>query len=206
MGVLINKKRCDNAESCPCIDGCPAKAFYFDKEKDTVAVHNELCINCRNCMIACEAGAVKVFRNEEEYHKLKTEYDEDAMTIENLFQDRYGAVSIDEKYTYDIENLDTLIDEANKPLLIEFYNEDEATCLINSIPIKEILETIVLQVSYRKVEIKDPEKIIKYGLTNTPSFVIINNKEIIFKQDGFVNVKDKAKLIDKLKIFNESLK
>lgn len=206
MGVLINKKRCDNAEACPCIDNCPAKAFYFDKDKNTVAVHNELCINCRNCMIACEAGAVKVFRNEEEYRKLKTEYDEDAMTIENLFQDRYGAVSVDEKYTYDIENLDTLIDEAKKPLLIEFYNEDEASCLINSIPIKEILEAIALQVSYRKVEIKDTKMIMKYGLNNAPSLVIINNKEIIFKQDGFINVKDKDKLIDKLKKFNESLK
>lgn len=206
MGVLINKKRCDNAESCPCIDGCPAKAFYFDKEKNSVAVHNELCINCRNCMITCEAGAVKVFRNEEEYHKLKTEYDEDAMTVENLFQDRYGAVSIDEKYAYDIEELDTLIEEANKPLLVEFYSEDEATCLINSIPIKELLETITLQVSYRKVEIKDSKQVLKYGLNNLPALVIINNKKIIFKQEGFINIKDKAELIKKLKRFNESLK
>ena len=86
MGVLINKKRCDNAEACSCIESCPTKAFYYDKKGKTVAVKNELCINCRQCMISCEAGAVKVYRTDEEYARLKTEYDEDVMTEEELFQ------------------------------------------------------------------------------------------------------------------------
>ena len=85
MGVLINKKRCDNAEICPCIAECPAKAFYWDAENLTVAVDNNLCVNCRQCILACEAGAVKVARNEAEAQKIKTEYDEDIMTIEELF-------------------------------------------------------------------------------------------------------------------------
>ena len=69
MSVLINKKRCDNADACSCIEECPTKAFYWDEENQTVAVDNNLCINCRNCMISCEAGAVKVARDEEEYRK-----------------------------------------------------------------------------------------------------------------------------------------
>lgn len=174
MGVLINKKRCDNAEECPCILGCPAKAFYYDKEKETVAVHNELCINCRRCMITCEAGAVKVYRNEEEYKKLKTEYDDDAMTVEELFQDRFGAVSVDPKYKCDVKELDNLIADANKPLLIEFYNENEATCLVNSVPIRKILEALENKVSYRKIVVKDLLQIDKFSIIELLALILID--------------------------------
>lgn len=47
MSVLINKKRCDNTDICPCILECPNKAFYWDANKGSVAVDNNLCINCR---------------------------------------------------------------------------------------------------------------------------------------------------------------
>ena len=33
MSVLINKKRCDNADVCSCISECPTGAFYWDADK-----------------------------------------------------------------------------------------------------------------------------------------------------------------------------
>lgn len=198
MGVLINKKRCDNASVCPCIENCPTKAFYYDTKKNTVAVHNELCINCRKCMLICEAGAVKVFRNEEELLKLKTEYDEDAMTTEKLFQDRYGACLVDETFGLDLSNLDKLIIDSNKVLLIEFYNEDEASCLINSIPIKEIIEHIPKEVSYRKIEVKDVEIIKKYGIDSLPSLIIIEGQKNTLIQEGPILISSKEELFTKI--------
>lgn len=198
MGVLINKKRCDNARECSCIDACPAKAFKYDEERETVAVENSLCVNCRTCMIACEAGAVKVFRTEEEYEKIKTEYDEDAMTTEELFQDRYGASSIDEKYLLAIDELDDLIKTSNKPLLIEFYCEEEATCLINSIPIKEIVSAIPMDVSYRKVETTSDRLPKSYDISILPALVLLEKNAVLFKREGFVKIDDKTVLLEGL--------
>jgi Fe-S-cluster-containing hydrogenase components 1 len=201
MSVLINKKRCDNADVCPCIEECPVKAFSWDEENKTVVVDNNLCINCRQCMIACEAGAVKVARNEEEYQKIKTEYDEDIMTVENLFQDRYGASIIEGTYSLDITNLEQLNMDSNKLLLIEFYNEEEARCLVNSIPINEIISVINKPLSYRKINLTDLELLKKYEINELPSLLMFEKGEIIFKYEGFVDVKEKEKLLNEIKTF-----
>ncbi|MDD3187547.1 MAG: 4Fe-4S binding protein [Bacilli bacterium] len=200
MSVLINKKRCDNAKECSCIESCPTKAFYWDEENQTIAVDNNLCINCRQCMIACEAGAIKVARTEEEYNKIKQEYDTYAMTIKELFQDRYGASIIDEKYSLELDKLDQLLTDSNKPLLIEFYNNEESMCLINSIPIKDIIKSLKLNVSYRKINIPDVDAIAKYGVTELPSLLVFNKDEIIYKQCGFVNIKNKEQILKQISL------
>lgn len=200
MSVLINKKRCDNADACSCISECPTKAFYWDTENKTVAVDENLCINCRNCMISCEAGAVKVARNQEEYEKIKMEYDEDIMTIENLFQDRYGASLVEEKYALDIEELDKIIKDSNKPLLIEFYNEEEAKCLINSIPVEEIMKKVPFAVSYRKVNVSEIDKLSQYHINCLPSLIIVKEGDIAYTWNGFVHINDKEKLLENLSI------
>lgn len=157
-------------------------------------------------MITCEAGAVKVYRNEEEYKKLKTEYDDDAMTVEELFQDRFGAVSVDPKYKCDVKELDNLIADANKPLLIEFYNENEATCLVNSVPIRKILEALENKVSYRKIVVKDLLQIDKFSIIELPALILIDKKEIVYKREGFVNAQDENDLLDEIKTFNRNTK
>ena len=199
MSVLINKKRCDNADACSCIEGCPTKAFYWDSEKGTIAVDNNLCINCRNCMISCEAGAVKVARDEEEYQKIKTDYDEDIMTVEELFQDRYGATLVEEKYALDLGDLKEVVENSNKPLLIEFYSEEEAKCLINSIPVKEIIDSISYPVSYRKVNISNVNDLKEFGIEVLPALLIIENGKVIYKWEQFVKVTEKEMLLKDIK-------
>lgn len=206
MSVLINKKRCDNASVCSCIADCPTKAFYWDEKKQSIMVDNSLCINCRQCMISCEAGAVKVARNEEEYNKIKTEYDEDVMTIKELFQDRYGASPINESYTLELDELKQLIIDSNKSLLIEFYNDDEAKCLINSIPIMDIIKAINLQISYRKINVDDIFKIKEYDVKALPAFLVITEEKIVFTHSGFVDNKDKEHLLEKIiSILNDNV-
>jgi len=199
MGVLINKKRCDNADVCPCITECPTNAFYWNTDENSVAVDNNLCINCRQCVIACEAGAVKVARTDEEYQQIKTEYDEDIMTTEELFQDRYGAAIVDEKYDLDLINLEQLTKDSSKPLLIEFYNIDESRCLINSIPINDIIQAINLPISYRKINVLDIDLLKIYNIDTLPSLLVISNKEIIYKYIGFLDDIEKSKLLDDMR-------
>lgn len=147
----------------------------------------------------CEAGAVKVARNDEEYQSIKTEYDEDIMTTEELFQDRYGASIVDEKHNLDLDSLDRLIKDSNKALLIEFYNSDTAGCLINSIPIKEIIDTINMPISYRKIDVSNVSLLNKYDISELPSLIVIENNNIIFKYTGFTNNSEKDKLLNELK-------
>lgn len=201
MSVLINKKMCDNARECSCIVECPNKAFYYDEANETVAVKESLCTKCRICMIACEAGAVKVARNDEEYNRIKKEYDEDIRTVEELFVDRYGAASINSDYLIDINKLDTLIGDANKTLLIEFINEEESKCLVNSIPVKEILDNFKEDVSYRKCDVDD-SVLEKYNISELPSLLIYKNNKVVGKYEGFCNINDKDKLLNYIKELN----
>lgn len=204
MSVLINNKRCDNASVCSCISECPTKAFYWDSNKKSVAVDNNLCINCRQCVIACEAGAVKVARDDEEYSKIKTEYDDDMMTKEELFQDRYGASIVDERFALDISDLEELIKNSNKQLLVEFYNDDEAKCLINSIKIEKIINKIGLKISYRKINLASVQQLKKYGVTTLPALVIIDNGRVVFNYNGFVDAKNEELILNKLDKFKIS--
>jgi len=198
MSVLINKKRCDNRDICPCIEECPTRAFYYDDIKKSVAVDNNLCIYCKQCIIACEAGAVKVATNDEEYNKIKNEYECDLMSVEELFQDRYGASIVDDKYSLDIEDLEQLLKDSNKHLLIDFFNDDDSSCLVNSIPINEIMKKINVPVSYRKINVTDINEVSKYGINELPSLLIYNNGEEVFKHEGFVYFFEKDKLLKEL--------
>jgi NAD-dependent dihydropyrimidine dehydrogenase PreA subunit len=200
MAVLVNKKRCDNAKECSCIGECPTGAFAWNEEKNSIAVDNSLCINCRQCVIACEAGAVKVARTDEEYQKIKSEYDEDIMTVENLFQDRFGASLVDEKYSLELKDLEGLINDAEKALLIEFYNQDEAKCLINSVPISEIQKAIGIPCSYRKINVSNLKELEKYNLTELPSLMFLSNqKGKIKRYEGFVDAKDKTNFLSEVR-------
>lgn len=200
MAVLINKKRCDNSRECSCIVECPNKAFYWDEINKTIAVKENLCTKCRICMISCLAGAVKVSRDQEEYDKIKDEYDSDIMTVEKLFVDRYGAAIINEDYLLDVAKINDLISSANKSLLIELYNEDESNCLINSVPISEIIDVIKEEVTYRKVNIDDISMIKNIEIFNKikklPALCLIKKAEMLINYQGICDAKDKKQIID----------
>lgn len=198
MSVLINRKRCDNRNICPCINECPASAFYWDDLKKSVSVNNNLCISCKQCVIACEAGAVKVATSDEEYNKIKKDYECDLMSIEELFQDRYGASIVDEKYNLEIKDLDKLLKDSNKHLLIEFFNDEDSSCLVNSIPVNEIVKKINVPVSYRKISVTNIDEVSKYGINELPSLLIYKNGKEIFRHEGFTFFFEKDKLLKEL--------
>ena len=95
MAVLINFKICDNAMECNGIEVCPTRALAWDSENKTIIIKNDLCNSCGLCEKACMVHAIKVARTDEEYAKIKKEFDDDPRKIEDLFIDRYGAETVD---------------------------------------------------------------------------------------------------------------
>lgn len=54
-GTMPNQcRQCDDA---PCANVCPVGALEF--EKDCIALHEEICIGCKMCTVACPFGAIR---------------------------------------------------------------------------------------------------------------------------------------------------
>lgn len=49
---------CHHCADAACVHACPEGALYY--EGDVVAIRQERCIGCRNCVQACPFGAVEV--------------------------------------------------------------------------------------------------------------------------------------------------
>ncbi len=50
--------QCKQCEDAPCLNSCSAKVI--SKIDGTVTVNEELCIGCKNCMMACPFGAIEL--------------------------------------------------------------------------------------------------------------------------------------------------
>lgn len=49
---------CHHCAEAPCADACPTGCLFVDEEH--VGVRRDLCIGCRNCVLACPYGAVDI--------------------------------------------------------------------------------------------------------------------------------------------------
>lgn len=58
MSVLINKKACDNARECSCIEDCPSKVFYLDEEMQKYNIKV-----CPSLLLAENGEIIKVFED-----------------------------------------------------------------------------------------------------------------------------------------------
>ncbi len=50
--------QCKQCEDAPCLNSCSAKVI--SRIDGTVTVNEELCIGCKNCMLACPFGAIEL--------------------------------------------------------------------------------------------------------------------------------------------------
>ena len=48
---------CNHCENPPCVSVCPTKASHRDEEKGLVDIHEERCIGCKMCIVACPYDA-----------------------------------------------------------------------------------------------------------------------------------------------------
>jgi Fe-S-cluster-containing hydrogenase component 2 len=187
MAVLINFKICDNAKECSGIAACPTGALSWDEKKNTIKIDNSKCVSCGNCEKAFMIQAIKVARNDAEYKKIKKEIDDDPRSFFDLFVDRYGAQSVHPGFMAYEEKFGEEFIKTNKPVVVEFFNNESIQCLLHSIPIKKLLEGDK-KIKYRKLEIKGSKLLKKYKITQLPALVIFNQGKLLGKIEGYYNV------------------
>jgi NAD-dependent dihydropyrimidine dehydrogenase PreA subunit len=199
MSVLINFKICDNSKDCNGIAVCPIKAFYWDEKKKTIAVDETKCISCGKCEESCPVDAIRVARNEKEFKKIKKEIDEDPRKVSDLFVDRYGATSVSPAFLISPDKFEIQILESTKPAVVEFFKNSSIKCLLNSIPIKELVN---IDVKYRKIDLSNDDSLLKiYKIKELPSLLFFKNGKLIGKIEGYYKTgseKELKKRVDEI--------
>lgn len=198
MAVLINFKICDNDKACSGMSACPQGVFQWDSKKNTLVIDNDKCISCGICEKACMVSAIKVARTKEEYEKIKKEYDEDPRTINDLLVDRYGATPIDKAMIGSEEEIKLKLLEAQRPFIVELYNEDSIMCLLKSIPMKKIADAFDSETRYRKIEVTSDTLLKEYNIKELPCLLFFKNKKFLGKIEGYIDEDNKEKLINEI--------
>lgn len=197
MPVLINFKICDNAKECSGIAVCPTGAISWDEGQKTIVIDNTKCISCGKCVGPCPVQAIRVARTDEEYQKIRREFDDDPRKISDLFVDRYGASSVDDTCLVAESNFNIEILGSDKLVVVEFFNDDSIQCLRYSIPIKELFAGIDLK--YRRFQARDDVLMKKYKVGKLPSLLFFKKGKLFGKIEGYFYQKDKHQLITKIK-------
>ena len=112
--------------------------------------------------------------------------------------DRYGAEPINMPFYCTEENLARVLNTP-KTCLIEVFNDDSIECLIKSIPVKEILNKTLIDALYRKVLVETEEFVKKYSINKFPSMLVIKDKKLLGKVEGYYTTDEKEEFISKIK-------
>lgn len=197
MSVLINFKICDNAKECSGIAVCPTGALSWDEGQKTIVIDNTKCISCGKCVGPCPVQAIRVARTDEEYQRIKKEFDIDPRKISDLFVDRYGASPVDEACLLPAGKFNLEVLGSDKLVAVEFFNDDSIQCLRYSIPIKELFAGVDLK--YRRFQARDDVLMKEFKVGKLPSLLFFKNGKLLGKIEGYFYQKDKRELVRKIK-------
>lgn len=202
MPVLINFKICDNCEDCNGIKVCPTGAFHWDAEKRTIAVDKSKCIGCGACGHCCSNDAIFYTASEEEAKEVQKDIENDPRTIADLFVERYGAMPINNQYTFELSEAKVKNGiNSNRPVIIEFNTNDNINCLLKSIPISEIVKAYEKNATYSKFIIEEAD-FKTFDVTETPCLRFYKEGKLLGEIKGYYEVDDFDKvksMINKIK-------
>lgn len=188
MAVFVNFKICDNAAECSGIEVCPTGALYWDEDEETVKSDNNKCISCNACLEACPAGAIYVAHDEKEEKQIKEDIENDPRTLKDLLVERYGASPVDESLLVSAQEALSKIEEVASLVVVEIMDNDDAPCLINSVPISDAFGDAKYE--YYKVAIADDDcKLItdKFSVSEIPTLLVFRNHRLVVRIDGIVD-------------------
>ncbi|MFC1617811.1 4Fe-4S dicluster domain-containing protein [Patescibacteria group bacterium] len=199
MPVLVNFKKCDNAQECNGIEVCSTGALSWDDKKKTIVIDNDKCTSCKKCEKACMVDAIKVASTKEEYDRLKKEIEKDPRRSRDLYIDRYGAEPIHPGFIIDEDKFQTEVFEAHQLTVAEVFNDDSIMCLLASVPIKELLTD---KIKYRKVNLTSDKLKKKYEIKELPALLFFKEGKLLGKVEGVYDDRkreEKKKLIKAVK-------
>ncbi len=199
MASFLNYKICDNAPECSGIEVCPVGAITFNEENESVEIDNGKCISCGKCEEACPVGAFRVARTKEEEEQIQKEIEEDPRTIKDLFVDRYGAAPLSEFFMIEAKDVKSKVD-GEGIVLIEVYDEETIECLLKSIPIKELTETLPKDTLYFKCPYNEELKE-GYKVEKMPSLLVFKKGKLVGKIEGYHTSDDKEWMIEQINKF-----
>ena len=184
--------------SCGGISVCPTGALYWDADAGRIAHDESKCIGCGACEKACPvAMAIRLARDENQEKEIKAEYDADPRRAEDLFIDRYGGDIVLTKPTKS-EDVMAKISATSGLVVLELNQEDLITCLVVSIPMKELFDGI--EKTHIKV-INPSDDLLKIlGISEFPALVFFRDGKQIGKIEGYFENSDSEKGLLKSKI------
>lgn len=195
MKALINFNICDNAKECGGIENCPTEAMYYDEKEETIKIDEQKCTCCGLCTKGCPVNAIFVPKNEEEFNSYKNRIKFDSNKMKDLFVDRYGSSVISEDISIDKDEIkDILLQDGL--IAIEFFDSLFAECLVNSMPIKDILDDKIQK--YYKVDTDDELKN-EFEISVLPSLVFFKDGSEFGRIEGYFSIQEKEKFIDMIK-------
>lgn len=192
MSVFVNYKICDNAVECSGIDVCPTGALYWDENKESLLTDNAKCISCDICVDACPAGAIFVAHNAIEANEIEQSIASDPRTREMLMVERYGASPVNESIFISVDEAIKKVMEDSSLLAIEVIDEEDTPCLINSVPIVDLLSKD--KYFYFKVSIHDEAYETfsrQYVIEDCPALLIFYDHKLLKLVQGTVDNNDR---------------
>lgn len=193
--VLVNFKICDNAKECNAVAICPIGAFFWDEERESIAINEEKCIKCDKCGSACPIGAIKIAKSKEEHMKIQKEYDNDPRKVSDLFIDRYGAQPIHTGFLITENRFDVDVLQSRQITIVEVYKEENLMCLVRAIPIKDLVHGE--NIKFRKIQ--SSTGLLKKYTNIFPSLLFFSEGKMFGKIEGFYDIDDKEKMRNQVK-------
>lgn len=187
MPVILNLKRCDNVRECGAPASCPTQAFYWDENNNTLTTDISKCIDCGLCEKACPSGAVLVIPDEGEYNATLSLIENDPQTIEDLFVDRYGAMTVASTKEISVTELDGIINGCTNAIAIEVLDADNPSCLISAVPYSIIFngkDIPLYKIMVSGDTLKDVKKYFKVDID--PALILCHMGKIVAKYQGAV--------------------
>lgn len=181
MVAIINYKRCDRAEACPCIKVCPVGALYYDPERKRPVIDKSKCTNCGLCVQKCPAQVIRLARNEEEEQKILEEIERDKMTTQELFLERYGVPPGNSDFVVNKSNFEDEVLNAKDVILVDCWSFSQAPCRIKAIPFGDFIKGAEI----RKLNVDENKDIAKqFSIHLYPTLLVFKNGKIIDRFEG----------------------
>ena len=207
MPIQFNFNVCDNSPECSGKAACNNGAIYWSAddinalgEKGVLCVDNSKCSSCGQCVgnEGCPVGAIIFAQTEEELAELTRGMEIDINKVKTLFVERYGAEPIDKEFCIVPGEIESRLGE--DITVIEEFTESTIQCLLSSIPIEEILQSVrsltgTTSVNFLKCDCTESDNENK----KLPSLKVFKNGKILAQIDGFFDNSHLDDLKTKLK-------